>query len=49
MSIKNKLQHPFALIAQGFIAGAIFFYPAAPAETDVQRNAPVGSASVMPS
>ena len=49
MNLKNKLQHPFALIAQGFVAGAIIFYPAAPSETDVQRTPPTSYALVIPS
>jgi len=34
MNIKRKLQNPFALIAQGFVAGAILFWTTAPAEAD---------------
>ena len=49
MSMKNKLQHPFALIAQGFIAGAILFYPAVPAEAGTQQTAPTRSDLVVPS
>ena len=49
MSMKNKLQHPFALIVQGFIAGAIIFYPAPPSEAGTQRPAPTNSASAVPS
>ena len=30
MNIKNKLLNPFALIGQGFLAGAILFYSTAP-------------------
>lgn len=26
MNIRKKLQHPFALVAQGFVAGAILFF-----------------------
>lgn len=35
MNIKKKLQNPFALVAQGFVAGAILFWTTtAPAEAD---------------
>lgn len=30
MKIKNKLLNPFALIGQGFLAGAVLFYSTAP-------------------
>jgi len=49
MSMKSKLQHPFALIAQGFIAGAIIFYPATSSGAGTQRTAPTSSASAVPS
>lgn len=34
MKIKQKLQNPFALIAQGFVAGAILLYATTPADVD---------------
>ena len=34
MKIKQKLQNPFALIAQGFVAGAIILYATTPADVD---------------
>ncbi len=34
MKIKQKLQNPFALIAQGFAAGAIILYATTPADVD---------------
>ena len=34
MKIKQKLQNPFALIAQGFVAGAIILYATTPANVD---------------
>lgn len=37
MKIKQKLQNPFALIAQGFVAGAIILYATTPA--NVNRSA----------
>jgi hypothetical protein len=46
MTMKNKLQHPLALIAQGFVAGAIIFYPATRSEAGMQRIAPTSSASL---
>ena len=36
MKIKQKLQNPFALIAQGFVAGAIILYASTPANVDAQ-------------
>lgn len=30
MKIKNKLLNPFALVGQGFLAGALLFYSTAP-------------------
>ena len=40
MSIKQKLQNPFALVAQGFIAGAILFWATAPGDADARPLAP---------
>ena len=34
MKIKQKLQNPFALVAQGFVAGAIILYATTPASVD---------------
>jgi len=46
MSIKQKLQNPFALVAQGFIAGAILFWATAPGDVDPSpRSAPIESAA----
>ena len=45
MNMKKKLQNPFVLVAQGFIAGAILFYATTPPEADPQLPAPVQSAS----
>jgi hypothetical protein len=38
MDIKKKLQNPFALVAQGFVAGAILFWTTAPAEADAPNQ-----------
>ena len=44
MNIKQKLQNPFALVAQGFFAGAIILYAATPADVDAQAaDVPVES------
>lgn len=46
MNIKRKLQNPYALVAQGFVAGAIIFYATMPAELESQApRANVQSAS----
>lgn len=44
MNIRKKLQNPFALIAQGFIAGAIIFHATIPPETAARRAPPAGVA-----
>ena len=38
MKLKEKLQNPFALVAQGFVAGAILFWTTAPAEVDASAQ-----------
>jgi hypothetical protein len=38
MDIKKKLQNPFALVAQGFVAGAILFWTTAPSEPDAPNR-----------
>ncbi len=46
MNIKRTLQNPFALIAQGFVAGALLFWvtlPDAPAQDGL---APIASAAL---
>jgi hypothetical protein len=45
MDIKKKLQNPFALVAQGFVAGAILFWTTAPAEADANQVQPVEAAA----
>ena len=42
MKMKQKLQNPFALVVQGFVAGAILFYATAPNEP---RNAGIDESS----
>jgi len=42
MKMKQKLQNPFALVVQGFVAGAIIFYATAPNEP---RNAGIDESS----
>jgi len=32
MKLKQKLQHPFVLVVEGFIAGAIILYATTPAD-----------------
>jgi hypothetical protein len=44
MNIKKKLQNPFVLVAQGFIAGSIIFYATMPADVDARGSAPSASA-----
>jgi hypothetical protein len=41
MSIKQKLQNPFALVAQGFVAGAILLWVTTPAEAEAAPTAPL--------
>ena len=38
MNIKQKLQNPFALIVQGFVAGAIVLYATTPADLRTQAD-----------
>ena len=35
MDIKQKLKNPFALVAQGFVVGAILFWATMPIEQDI--------------
>ena len=43
-TLKTKLENPFALIAQGFVAGLILFWATAPDESIAQ--VPTQSAAV---
>jgi hypothetical protein len=38
MNIKQKLQNPFALVVQGFVAGAIVLYATTPADVGTRPN-----------
>jgi hypothetical protein len=40
MTIKQKLQNPFALVAQGFVAGAFMLWATAPSEIDAPQSPP---------
>src|SRR3546814_8762886 len=40
MTIKQKLQNPFALVAQGFVAGALMLWVTAPSESDAPQSPP---------
>lgn len=41
MKLKQKLKNPFALVAQGFVAGVILFWGTAPQEASAASPAPV--------
>lgn len=45
MTIKEKLQNPFALVAQGFVAGAILLWATAPSDEAPQSPPTAESAS----
>lgn len=46
MTLKQRLQNPFALVAQGFVAGAILFWATAPSDGDSPPpSAPAESAA----
>lgn len=47
MSIRKALQNPFALVAEGFVAGAIMFWATMPAEQDASAVAPVQAAALV--
>jgi hypothetical protein len=38
MTIKQKLQNPLALVAQGFVAGAILFWATVPSDAEPQQS-----------
>ena len=48
MNIRTKLQHPLALVVQGFIAGAIILHATMPPETGARRALPTGGVSTIP-
>ncbi len=45
MTIKQKLQNPIALVAQGFVAGAILFWATVPSDGEQRQDSPVESAA----
>lgn len=47
MNIKKTLQNPFALVAQGFVAGAILFWATMPHEQDTPQPSRAQSAQVI--
>jgi hypothetical protein len=50
MNIKKKLSNPLALVAQGFVAGAILFTFTAPQEADAaERTAQVRTGPMLES
>ena len=47
MNIKKKLANPFALVAQGFAAGALLFFATAPSESDSSQQPPAGQSAAV--
>lgn len=47
MNIKKKLANPFALVAEGFVAGAILFYATAPQASEAKSDS-ASIAAVQP-
>ena len=45
MKILRTLQNPFALVAEGFIAGAILFYATIPPAPEIAGPAPTAEAA----
>ena len=45
MTIKQKLQNPLALVAQGFVAGAILFWATVPSDSEARQDNPVESSA----
>jgi hypothetical protein len=46
---KQRLKHPVALAAQGFLFGVVLFWSTAPSESSAQAAAPAASASLQAS
>ena len=46
MNLKKKLQNPFALVAQGFVAGAILFWSTAPSEVEANQPQAAQAATI---
>ncbi|MBA3675954.1 MAG: hypothetical protein H0W74_00940 [Sphingosinicella sp.] len=47
MNIKKKLTNPFALVAQGFGLGAIFFFATATSEADSPQRVQAAAAAIF--
>ncbi len=45
MKILDKLQNPFALVVEGFVAGAILLFATAPSEPERQQAAQAAAAA----
>jgi hypothetical protein len=45
---KKKLLNPFALVGQGFIAGAALFFATAPSDADAPNQAPPIQSAALP-
>jgi hypothetical protein len=43
---KQKLQHPVALTAQGFVFGVVLFWAMAPSESGAQATASTSTAAI---
>ena len=48
MKFKKKLLNPFALVGQGFLAGAVLFFATAPKEVDTPNQAPPLQSAALP-
>ena len=48
MKIKKKLLNPFALVGQGFLAGAVLFFATAPQESAAPNQAPPIQSAALP-
>ena len=46
---KQRLKHPVALAAQGFVFGVVLFWATAPSESGAQTAAPAASATLQAS
>ena len=47
MKLLKKLQHPFALVAQGFVLGGILFFAMHPESLDARARGAAAQASAM--
>ena len=48
MKIKNKMLNPFALVGQGFLAGAVLFFATAPRDSDAPNQSPPIQSAALP-